>query len=535
MKSPNKKVDLFVVGGGINGAGIARDASGRGYSVALAEMNDFASATSSSSTKLFHGGLRYLEYFKFRLVREALIERETLLRAMPHISWPMRFVLPTHHDMRFESATPTSKLMSVLMPWMKGRRPRWLIRLGLLLYDNLGGRAILSATGTLDLRKTPEGLPLKTKYEHAFEYSDCWVEDARLTLLNVKDAQNSGADVYPRTKVTKITPDGNGWIVDLEHFNGATSSVLAKMVVNAAGPWVADIIHDKAGLDTTEKVRLVRGSHIVTKRLFEHDKSYFFQGTDGRIMFAIPYEEDFTLIGTTDVEHTDLSLRPYCTDGEAEYMIEFINAYLKELISQDDIVYRYAGVRPLYDDGSSSASAATRDYVLKVNTSRGAPILNVFGGKITTYRKLAENALEKIDDALGQDTSSWTASAPLPGGEFVYSDVEILRENLAKLLPFVDGFTVRRLIRQYGTFAQKIFANVHGEQDMGTHFGHGIYALEVAWAIENEWVYTAEDFLWRRSKMGLRFSAEDVNLLENFITSIRKPKSEFSPHAVSAE
>jgi len=302
-----KDYDLFVIGGGINGAGIARDAVGRGYSVGLAEMNDFASATSSASTKLFHGGLRYLEFFKFRLVREALIEREILLRAMPHISWPMRFILPVYPDMQFENDTPTSRLLSFVMPWMKGRRPRWLIRLGLFLYDNLGGRKILPGTSSLNLASTNEGAPLHDKFLKAYEYSDCWVEDARLTLLNIKDAQQRGADIYARTKVTSAVQMDGRWEITLEDDGGNKTICHAKMIINAGGPWVEDIIQNVARLDTKEGVRLVRGSHIVTKKLYDHDKCYFFQGTDGRIMFAIPYEEDYTLIGTTDEEHGDVN------------------------------------------------------------------------------------------------------------------------------------------------------------------------------------------------------------------------------------
>ncbi|MEO1577641.1 MAG: FAD-dependent oxidoreductase, partial [Pseudomonadota bacterium] len=304
--------DVFIIGGGINGCGIARDAAGRGLKVGLAEMNDLASATSSSSTKLFHGGLRYLEYFEFRLVREALMEREILLRAMPHISWPMRFVLPYHRDMRFENDTPTSKLLSFVMPWMKGRRPAWLIRLGLFLYDNLGGRKILPGTSTVFLKGRAEGAPLQERFEMAYEYSDCWVEDSRLVVLNARDAAMRGADVMTRTRVVSADRRDGYWEVVLEA-GGAQRTVTAGMLVNAGGPWVGDIIRNTVRSNATEGVRLVRGSHIVTRRLFDHDKCYFFQGTDGRIIFAIPYEGDFTLIGTTDAEHTDPSQKPECT------------------------------------------------------------------------------------------------------------------------------------------------------------------------------------------------------------------------------
>lgn len=314
--------ELFIIGGGVNGCGIARDAAGRGMKVGLAEMNDLGSATSSSSTKLFHGGLRYLEYFEFRLVRESLIERERLLTAMPHISWPMRFVLLYHRDMRFEGTTPTSKLLGLLMPWMKGRRPAWLIRLGLFMYDNLGGRKILPPTATLKLAGTPEGAPLHERFAKAYEYSDCWVEDSRLVILNARDAQARGAMILPRTKVLSAERNGSVWVVTLEDARG-TRQVTADALVNAAGPWVEDVIRTKVRQNTSEGVRLVRGSHIVTRRLYDHDKCYFFQGEDGRIIFAIPYETDFTLIGTTDADHSDPSQKPKISEEERDYLLAF--------------------------------------------------------------------------------------------------------------------------------------------------------------------------------------------------------------------
>ena len=353
--------DLLIIGGGINGCGIARDAAGRGLRVGLAEMNDLASATSSASTKLFHGGLRYLEYGEIRLVREALIERETLLKAMPHISWPMRFVLPYHKDMRFEGTTPTSKLLGIVMPWMKGRRPAWLIRLGLFMYDNLGGRKILPATSTIDLRTAPEGDGIEDRFEKAFEYSDCWIEDSRLVVLNARDAAERGATIMVRTKVISTLRHDDHWVVQLQDkTTGEETAIRTKMLVNAAGPWVGDVIQQKVRLNSTEGVRLVRGSHIVTKRLFDHDKCYFFQGSDGRIIFAIPYETDFTLIGTTDAEHPDPDTKPECSAEEAEYLMRFASEYFAKPVTQDDVVWSYSGVRPLYDDGASSATAAMR-------------------------------------------------------------------------------------------------------------------------------------------------------------------------------
>ncbi|HKK87014.1 MAG TPA: glycerol-3-phosphate dehydrogenase, partial [Roseovarius sp.] len=444
-------VDLFVIGGGINGCGIARDAAGRGLSVALAEMNDLASATSSASTKLFHGGLRYLEYFEVRLVREALIERETLLRAMPHISWPMRFVLPYHKDMRFEGETPTSKLLNLVMPWMKGRRPAWLIRLGLFMYDHLGGRKILPGTKTLDLRHAPEGAPLKNKFQRAFEYSDCWIEDSRLVVLNARDAEARGARIMTRTKVMTATRQGDLWVVEVENTDtGRRETIHARALVNAGGPWVKDVITGTLRQNASAGVRLVRGSHIVTRRLFDHDKCYFFQGTDGRIIFAIPYETDFTLIGTTDVEHQDPSAKPECTEAEAQYLCDFASDYFKQPVTRDDIVWTYSGVRPLYDDGAKSATAATRDYVLQLDQTDGAPVLNVFGGKITTYRKLAEAALAKVTPFFDHAKGDWTAGVALPGGEFAVDGVQRLIDDLKSAYPFLDYYWAGRLVRAYG-------------------------------------------------------------------------------------
>lgn len=515
----DQRFDLFVIGGGINGAGIARDAAGRGYSVALAEMNDFASGTSSASTKLFHGGLRYLEYFEFRLVREALIEREKLLKAMPHISWPMRFVLPLHPDMRFDNDTPTSRLLSAFMPWLKGRRPQWIIRLGLFLYDNLGGREILPGTRSIDLRNSAEGRVLDGQYQRAYEYSDCWVEDSRLTLLNVVDAHRNGARIFARTRVISALQQQGKWQITLEDENGLQRQCEAAMIVNAAGPWVEDVLQNVTRVNSRDSVRLVRGSHIIVRSLYDHGKCYFFQGTDGRIMFAIPYEEDYTLIGTTDVEHANLEEPPVCTEAEEDYMIAFVNTYFRRDITRDDVVWKYSGVRPLYDDNADSATAATRDYVLKMAEAPGAPLLNIFGGKITTYRKLAESALEEIDAALSRTTQPWTEGRALPGGDFALSELPSLIASLSAALPFFDAFTHRRLVRQYGTAASDIFAGAQSPSDLGTSFGHGVTAREIDWAIEHEWVRCAEDFLWRRSKLGLRFTPSESQALERYIAA----------------
>ncbi|MCH2165605.1 MAG: glycerol-3-phosphate dehydrogenase [Marinovum sp.] len=510
------QTDLFIIGGGINGCGIARDAAGRGLSVKLAEMNDLAQATSSASTKLFHGGLRYLEFFEFRLVQEALKERETLLRAMPHISWPMRFVLPYHSEMRFENDTPTSRLLSYVMPWKKGERPAWLIRIGLFMYDHLGGRKILPGTRKLDLTRAAEGKPLDPKFKTAFEYSDCWVEDSRLVVLNARDAEARGADIMVRTKVISAERQDGLWhVITEDAVTGAKTEHTARMLVNAAGPWGGDVIRGVVRSNSTEGVRLVRGSHIVTKRLFDHDKCYFFQGTDGRIIFAIPYETDYTLIGTTDAEHSDANLAPECTDEERDYLLNFINGYLKAPVSAEDVVWRYSGVRPLYDDGASSATAATREYVLTVDDA-GAPLLNIFGGKITTYRCLAENALEKIGQHL-KVSGPWTAGVPLPGGDFPVDGIPQMVADLRRSYLFLTERWALRLIRAYGTEAWGLLSPVRTQADLGEDFGATLTAREVDWMIDREYARTADDILWRRTKLGLRLDADQAKAVQVYI------------------
>jgi len=524
MSESSDPVDLFIIGGGINGCGIARDAAGRGLSVALAEMNDLASGTSSASTKLFHGGLRYLEYLEIRLVREALEERETLLRAMPHISWPMRFVLPYHKDQRFEGDTPVGKMLRFVMPWMRGRRPAWLIRLGLFLYDHLGGRKILPATRNVDLMRDPVGAPLQDKYRKAYEYSDCWVEDARLVVLNARDAEARGAQIMTRTRVVSAAEEDGLWRVTLEDANGQRS-VTARMLINAGGPWVEDVIRNTARINSTDGVRLVRGSHIVTKKLFDHDKCYFFQGTDGRIIFAIPYQEDFTLIGTTDAEHPNASTKPECTQAEADYLRAFASEYFKTPVLAEDIVWTYSGVRPLFDDGASSATAATRDYVLRVDTSTGVPLLNVFGGKITTYRRLAESALEHVSAQLPDVGDKWTAGVALPGGDFPVDGVAQLNADLRGAYPFLTEGCVRRLVRAYGTEASAMLGDASSADDLGLDFGAGLTGAEVRWLMTHEYARSAEDVVWRRSKLGLKLSVDQIAALDNWMQQQSQPKA----------
>ncbi len=516
--SSSPEIDLFIIGGGVNGCGIARDAAGRGLRVELAEMGDLASATSSASTKLFHGGLRYLEYFEIRLVRKALIEREVLLQMMPHISWPMRFVLPYHRDMRYEGGTPTSKLLGFFMPWLRGRRPAWLIRLGLFLYDHLGGRKILPGTTSVDLTTDVAGKVLQERFKKAYEYSDCWVEDSRLVVLNARDAVARGAVINTRTKVIRAERLADHWVVTLEDMvSGETRDVRAKMLVNAAGPWVEDIISNKAHINTREGIRLVRGSHIVTRKLFDHDKSYLFQGEDGRIIFAIPYENDFTLIGTTEATHKNPDEKPVCTEAESAYLVEFASKYFRKPVSKDDIVWSYSGVRPLYDDGASSATAATREYVLTVNQEGGAPVLNIFGGKITTYRILAEAALDKIAPFFDNLPGKWTAGVAMPGGDFAVDGVEGLIADLKKDYPFLSPFWARRLIKAYGTEAGEVLGEATSADDLGQDFGATLTAREASWLIRHEFARSAEDIVWRRSKIGLRMSQDEIATLQDWV------------------
>ena len=518
-KSKTNQVDLFIIGGGINGCGIARDAVGRDLSVTLAEMSDIGGATSSSSTKLFHGGLRYLEYFEFRLVRESLIEREVLLKMMPHISWPMRFVLPLSSEMRFENSTPTSRLLNFLMPWAEGKRPAWLIRLGLFLYDNLGGRKILPGTSSISLSKDMAGDALKKKFKKAFEYSDCWIEDNKLVALNALDAKNRGAKILTRTKVIEAKRVEGFWKIVVE--NQLTREVeehQAKVLINAAGPWVADIINTKLQLNSRDNIRLVRGSHIVVPKLYGHDKCYFFQGTDGRIIFSIPYEYDFTLVGTTDADHDCIETKPVCSDAERDYLVNFASQYFAKEISPKDVVWSYSGVRPLYDDGTKNAAAATRDYVLKLEHGAGnAPLLNIFGGKITTYRKLAEAAIAEITSFFPKLNAPWTANSSLPGGNFAVEDVYKLIEKLRADFSFLTKISAKRLIRAYGLNAWELLKGATKLEDLGMRFGEFLTQKEVEYLRKNEFAMEADDIIWRRTKLGLRMSEQDKKRLSDYL------------------
>jgi glycerol-3-phosphate dehydrogenase len=491
--------DLAIIGGGINGCGIARDAAGRGLSVYLCEQDDLASGTSSGSTKLIHGGLRYLEFYEFRLVREALIEREVLWRLAPHIIWPLRFVLP--HS--------------------KGMRPAWLLRLGLFIYDHLGGRELLPPTRTLDLRSDPAGLPLKQGFAKAFEYSDCWVEDSRLVVLNAMDARERGATIETRSRLTSAQRSDAHWRLTVESPHSGKSVISAKILINAAGPWVADVLTSKIRSNTLAKVRLVQGSHIVVRKIFDHDRCYIFQNADGRIFFAIPFEGDFTLIGTTDQDYSGKPAAVHATPAEITYLCAAASEYFARPITLADIVWSYSGIRPLYDDGTSKAQETTRDYVLTLDSTGGAPLVSVFGGKITTYRKLAEAVFDTLEGFLPAGSANrkgWTATEVLPGGDFPKHRFEEFLADARKKFPFLSTQHARRLARTYGTKMDNWLAGSRSKADLGRQFGADLSEAEVRYLVEQEWAVTAQDILWRRSKLGLRLKPEEVAELEWFLT-----------------
>ncbi|HUD29931.1 MAG TPA: glycerol-3-phosphate dehydrogenase [Novosphingobium sp.] len=478
--------DLLVVGGGINGAGIARDAAGRGLSVLMVEKEDLASHTSSASTKLIHGGLRYLEYGEFRLVREALIERERLLAMAPHIIWPLSFVLP-------QSGGP---------------RPAWLVRLGLFLYDHLGGRKILPATRTIArLDRDPKGNGLKSGAMKAFVYSDCWVEDSRLVALNAMDAAARGAEVRTRTSLVSARRAGGEWTATITDDLGARE-VRARILVNAAGPWVADVIGRVPDARSDRGVRLIKGSHIVLPRLYEGDHAFLLQNPDKRVVFAIPYQGEYTLVGTTDETWNEAPGAASISPDETHYLLETVRRYFTRPVAEADLVWSYAGIRPLYDDRASSASAVTRDYVLDLDAEDGAaPMLNIFGGKITTYRKLAEHALEKLAPFLPSATGAWTSGATLPGGDIAGGDFDRFVDSLAATYPAMPVTLLRRLARAYGTRASAILDGATGPENLGRHFGGDLYQAEVDYLAQNEWARTGRDVLFRRSKLGLHLGA----------------------------
>jgi D-erythritol 1-phosphate dehydrogenase len=480
-------LDLVVIGGGVNGAGIARDAAGRDLKVLLCEKDDLAQGTSSRSGKLIHGGLRYLEYYEFRLVREALIEREVLLRSAPHIVWPMRFVI-THSP---------------------EQRPAWLIRLGLFLYDHLGGREKLPGCRRLDLRSSPEGQCINENFKLAFEYSDCWVDDARLVVLNAIDAKDRGATVLTRTEATSVQRRDGKWHITLKNAKGEQFDVRAMALVNAAGPWVENVIGKVAGLKSSRKVRLVKGSHIIVRKFWEGPQAYVFQHTDGRVIFVNPYEGNMALIGTTDIPYGGRPEDVTITDDEADYMLGAVNRYLRKKLTRDDILHCYSGVRPLYDDSADNPSAVTRDYVFEVDGS--PPLLSVFGGKITTYRKLAEQALEKLAPTFPTMKSAWTAKVALPGGDMKGGDFDAFLLELRKQHDWLSQDLALHYARLYGTQAERLLKKSSSVGDLGKKYGPLLYQAEIDYLQAREWAITAEDILLRRTKHGLHMSAVECD------------------------
>ena len=490
------KVDLFVIGGGINGAGIARDAAGRGLSVVLCEKDDLAEGTSSRSGKLVHGGLRYLEYYEFRLVREALIEREVLMNAAPHIIWPMRFVLPHSPE----------------------DRPAWLVRLGLFLYDHLGGRKKLPGTRTLNLRRDPEGAPIKDQYTKGFEYSDCWVDDARLVVLNAVDAAERGCEVLTRSPCVSARRENGVWKVTTKNsLTGETREFEAKVVVNAAGPWVTDVVNRVAGSNSARNVRLVKGSHIIVPKFWKGENAYLVQNHDKRVIFINPYERDKALIGTTDIAYEGRAEDVEADEGEIQYLIDAVNRYFKEQLTRDDVLTTFSGVRPLFDDGQGNPSAVTRDYVFDLDEKGGAPLLNIFGGKITTFRELAERGLQKIEKFFPQMGSDWTADAPLAGGDMKNADYELFRNTMKTDYPWMPRELRRHYGRCYGTRIAQIVGDAKNLEGLGRHFGGCLYEAEVDYLVKHEWAQTAEDITWRRTKHRLHLTdAEQAAFAEWF-------------------
>lgn len=488
--------DLVVIGGGINGAGIAADAAGRGLSVLLCEQNDLACATSSASSKLIHGGLRYLEHYEFRLVREALREREILLHKAPHIIHPLRFVMPHHQALR----------------------PAWIIRLGLFLYDHLAARQILPRSHSINLKHHEAGKALHG-FSKGFIYSDCWVDDARLVVLNAMAAKQHGAVILTRTQCVDAVRQNDRWHVRLKNIlDGEQMIVSAKALVNAAGPWVEDVIKNKVHLTSKNHIRLVKGSHIIVPKLYQHHNAYLLQNTDKRVVFVIPFLEQYCLIGTTDILYQNDPAHTCITPEETRYLCDAVNHYFANKISPADVIWSYAGVRALHQDDANNPSAITRDYTLEIDTHDGkAPMLSVFGGKITTYRKLAEHALAKLRPFFPNCSHDWTAKAVLPGGDIPHANFELFAQQFAKKFPWLPESLAYRYAKNYGTLASTVLDNATCLDDLGTHFGAGLYQLEVEYLINNEWAKTAEDILWRRTKLGLVFTAKNINQLNAFL------------------
>lgn len=495
--------DLVVIGGGINGAGVARDAAGRGLRVLLCEQDDLARYTSSSSTKLIHGGLRYLEHYDFKLVRHALLEREVLLRSAPHIIWPLRFILPHHKELR----------------------PKWLIRLGLFLYDHIGGRKLLPKSWSVDLKTHKSGEALSDEFTAGFEYSDCWVQDSRLVVLNVRDAADRGADIRVQTTCTDLTAADDHWLVELrDNASGNVTTLKTRAVVNAAGPWVEAVQNLQVRNKVEHGVRLVKGSHIVVNKLFDHDYTYIFQNADGRVLFAVPYEHHYTLLGTTDIEVTGDPAAVEIEQREIDYICSAVSDYFKKPVTSDEVVWSYTGVRPLYDDAAANASKVTRDYVIHL-TESGPPLASIFGGKITTFRKLSEEVVDMVLPRLdlqsgqqaGQQRGAWTESATLPGGDLPNADYDLFVTTKQQQYAWLPESLLKDYTRNYGTFIDNILAEAQSVDDLGVRFGGDLYEVEVRYLIDNEWARCADDILWRRTRKGLHVPQDTVVKLDSWM------------------
>lgn len=486
--------DLLVVGGGINGAGIAADAAGRGLSVILSEMNDLGSATSSNSSKLIHGGLRYLEYYEFRLVREALAEREVLLKKAPHIIWPLRFRLPHRPHLR----------------------PALMIRAGLFLYDHLAKRVTLPGSKSI---KFDTASPLKDTMKRGFEYSDGWVDDARLVTLNALAAQDKGAKIKTRTKCINAKRTNGLWTVTLQDtINGAIETLKARSIVNASGPWVSSLFDEVMSTNPPKKIRLVKGSHIIVPRIHDESEAYILQNEDGRIVFVIPYEDNFSLIGTTDQEYHGDPAEVAIDQGEIDYLVDITNQHFRTQISSSDVVRTYSGVRPLLDDEADSAQAVTRDYTYEVDAPAGqAPLISIFGGKITTYRKLSEVAVDKLCEHFPAAGKQWTAEARLPGGNF--TDQISLQKQISSQYNWLPPQLLKRFVRTYGTLTYDLLKDATQLSDLGSQFAEGLYEAEIIYLINHEWALTVEDIIWRRTKLGLRMSESEVDNLSQYLNN----------------
>jgi glycerol-3-phosphate dehydrogenase len=479
--SAQETFDLAVIGGGVNGAGIARDAAGRGLKVLLCEQGDLGGATSSASSKLIHGGLRYLEHYEFRLVREALQEREVLLDAAPHLIRPLSFVLP--HDAHL--------------------RPAWMIRAGLFLYDHLARRKTLAGSRGIDFAHDPAGVPLQERFTRGFSYSDCWVDDARLVALLAVDAKERGAEILTRTPCAAARRDGDAWSVTLNPGAGERR-IRARALVNAGGPWVGQVLKRALGRNDAPQPRLVKGSHIVMPRLYRGDHAYILQNRDRRIVFVIPYEERFSLIGTTDVPFSGDPGSVAISPEETQYLCDAVGAWFRDRPKPADAVWDYAGVRPLFDDASDDPSAVTRDYVLALEDEANlAPLLSVYGGKITTFRRLAEHALEKLKPHFPGMKPAWTARAHLPGGDLGGRSFDAFLADLAARHPFLPASLALRLARAYGSRTERVLGGARRLDDLGRDLGAGLREREAEYLLREEFARTAEDILWRRSKLGL--------------------------------